>query len=289
VPNLEENPLYESMRQMTKVGPETMKSWTGALEGLWSAFKEATSGAPMGSLLKAVGVNIPERELKLEQEILDVAQAGGILKPYAMGKFLTGALKSANRLLLVQPVQHVGEATMKNVPHLMHELARIPQPEYSRINELKAATGLRNLRRAEGQYYPDTAGIALDPAYAPNYTVPHEFVHARQWKPGPSLEEVTKSRALREFNDIIKWDYAERPVERHARRVAAAYSGAAPWQGESLKVLKVDPTKSFDQVYMEGLDHTLRMLESDFHYNPEVVKAVWKGVLRRLAETLPKL
>jgi hypothetical protein len=57
VPRLEDNPEYKRAAQLAKVGPETWKSWVGALAAVASGFKELTKNAPMGSLLRATGLS----------------------------------------------------------------------------------------------------------------------------------------------------------------------------------------------------------------------------------------
>uniref|UniRef100_A0A6M3IJE7 Uncharacterized protein n=1 Tax=viral metagenome TaxID=1070528 RepID=A0A6M3IJE7_9ZZZZ len=273
MPKLETHPTYQYLREMTRVGPETMESWTRALVGLWNTFKEATAGSPMGSLLQAMGVDMPKKTLKLEQEVLDAATAAGILKPYAMGRFAIRALQDVGLQRRYANLAAEGDLTAKNLPILMRELFLMPQAEYSRIKQLIAHTGLTDVTGNVGQYNTKTSRIRIDPAYAGRNVVPHEFTHARQYSPNVVREEAKEALALRRLDEFYNWGYGKSPVEIHARAVAADV-GARPQRTGG----------DFEQAYLNQLRHLVHDVGRSV--DPEILRRTWQGVLEDLSKQL---
>jgi hypothetical protein len=81
VPRLEDNPEYKRAAQLAKVGPETWKSWVGALAAVASGFKELTKDAPAGTFLRQLGIGTePTKQSpseELERLVIDYGIPGG--------------------------------------------------------------------------------------------------------------------------------------------------------------------------------------------------------------------
>lgn len=271
MPNLEENPLYESMRQMTKVGPETMSSWTRAGKSLWQVFKGATAKAPMGSVLKAFGIDMPKQDLDLEAEVLTAAQSAGILKPMAVAGFVSDILRVLRSTKAARFNKLETRAFLPNdLVGIMREAFAIPQLEFSRIRRLGYSPLPGGVAEgSRGVYYPPPLSTISLSAGAKPTTIPHEFTHARQSVPGRLVGERERIGILRNLNlqPPFSVAYADIPIEMHARTTAD-------------KLVAYRPRPTFAEAYMSGLDDTLRAIEHQ--EGPDFVRRSWQQILKQL-------
>jgi len=87
MPKLETHPTYQYLKEMTKVGPGTLESWKRAGLTILDLFKGVVSDAPVGDVLRAVGVTMPPRtpfEESVKQSVIDFGiPVGGQIKGLA--------------------------------------------------------------------------------------------------------------------------------------------------------------------------------------------------------------
>jgi len=69
MPRLEDSPSYKYAVELAKVGPHTWKSWVDALAALATGAKELMKDAPAGSVLRSLGVKMPPKSTRSEDDI----------------------------------------------------------------------------------------------------------------------------------------------------------------------------------------------------------------------------
>jgi hypothetical protein len=188
------------------------------------------------------------------------AMPARVLKPYGIGRFLGESLKGASTLKAIKASGQLdvpltaslkGRAKRSLATHLLG-LLRLPQKEFGRVTRLRPVPSHNTL----GRYWPEShiIDLTLLPekkwiSHLPK-TVPHEFTHARQFKP-----ERAERALMGELADIFErsveggyYKYKEDLFECMARRVSD---------------LVVDRGMSFDRAFRKAAreidDWLLRM------------------------------